>query len=159
MASGRIALGVRPGSHGERGERAGEREREAQRRPTRCGARGARRELVAAGGRSEQPFGSAATAALPRIVRHSRHGYSDSLLGSVAGAPMDYKATLNLPRTDFPMKANLAQREPETVRRWGETHVYERLLAANAGRPRFLLHDGPPYAKGHIPLGTSLNTA
>jgi len=70
---------------------------------------------------------------------------------------MDYKATLNLPRTDFPMKANLAQREPETVRRWGETHVYERLLAANAGRPRFLLHDGPPYANGHIHLGTALN--
>src|SRR6266436_8265900 len=70
---------------------------------------------------------------------------------------MDYKATLNLPRTDFPMKANLAQREPETVRRWAETHVYERLLAANAGKPRFVLHDGPPYANGHIHLGTALN--
>src|SRR5436190_24247377 len=80
MASGRIALGVRPGSHGERGERAVERERQAQRRPTRCGARDARRELVAAGGRSEQPFGSAATAALPRIVRRSRYDYPDSLL-------------------------------------------------------------------------------
>src|SRR5206468_2101254 len=54
-------------------------------------------------------------------------------------------------------KANLAQREPETVRRWEETHVYERLLAANAGRPRFVLHDGPPYANGHIHLGTALN--
>src|SRR3989442_3988774 len=73
-------LGVRPGNHGERGERAGEREREAQRRPTRCGGGDARRELVAAGGRSEQPFGSAAAAALPRIVRCSRHGYSDRLL-------------------------------------------------------------------------------
>src|SRR5881628_435152 len=70
---------------------------------------------------------------------------------------MDYKATLNLPRTDFPMKANLAQREPETVRRWAETRVYERLLAANAGKPRFVLHDGPPYANGHIHLGTALN--
>ncbi len=70
---------------------------------------------------------------------------------------MDYKATLNLPRTDFPMKANLAQREPETVRRWAETCVYERLLAANAGKPRFVLHDGPPYANGHIHLGTALN--
>src|SRR2546426_4765616 len=85
MASGRIALGVRPGSHGERGERAGERERQAQRRPTRCGARDARRELVAAGGRSEQPIGSAAAAALPRIVRRSRHDYSDSLLASLCG--------------------------------------------------------------------------
>src|SRR5438876_5783243 len=74
------ALGVGPSNHGERGERAGEREREAQRRPTRCGARDARRELVAAGGRSEQPSGSAAAAALPRIVLRSRHDYSDSLL-------------------------------------------------------------------------------
>src|SRR2546426_548203 len=70
---------------------------------------------------------------------------------------MDYKATLNLPRTDFPMKANLAQREPEMVRRWTETRIYERLLAANAGKPRFVLHDGPPYANGHIHLGTALN--
>src|SRR5437867_5117468 len=70
---------------------------------------------------------------------------------------MDYKATLNLPRTEFPMKANLAQREPALVRRWAEARVYERLLAANAGKPRFLLHDGPPYANGHIHLGTALN--
>src|SRR5207253_7304418 len=76
-------LGVRPGNHGERGERAGERERQAQRRPTRCGARDARRELVAAGGRSEQPFGSAAAAALPRIVRRRRHDYPDGLLGAL----------------------------------------------------------------------------
>src|SRR6184192_556203 len=79
-------LGVRPGNHGERGERAGERERQAQRRPTRCGARDARRELAAAGGRSEQPFGSAAAAALPRIVRRSRHDYADGLLGAVPAA-------------------------------------------------------------------------
>src|SRR5437016_1175043 len=80
-----MGLGVCPGNHGERGERAGERERQAQRRPTRCGARDARRELVAAGGRSEQPSGSAAVAALPRIVRRSRHGYSDSLLEETLG--------------------------------------------------------------------------
>src|SRR5438094_388535 len=67
---------------------------------------------------------------------------------------MDYKATLNLPRTEFPMKANLAQREPEMVRRWTETRVYERLLAANAGKPRFVLHDGPPYSNGRLHLGT-----
>src|SRR5436309_3426855 len=68
------ALGGCPGNHGERGERAGERERQAQRRPTRRAWR------HAAGGRSEQPSGSAAAAALPRIVRRSRHGYPDSLL-------------------------------------------------------------------------------
>jgi isoleucyl-tRNA synthetase len=70
---------------------------------------------------------------------------------------MDWKATLNLPRTDFPMKANLAQREPATVRRWQEERLYERLLLANANRPRFVLHDGPPYANGHIHIGHTLN--
>ena len=70
---------------------------------------------------------------------------------------MDYKDTLNLPRTDFPMRANLAQREPELVERWRAMRLYERLLEANAGRPRFVLHDGPPYANGHIHLGHTLN--
>ncbi len=70
---------------------------------------------------------------------------------------MDWKTTLNLPRTDFAMKANLAQREPATVRRWDEQRIYQRLLEQNAGKPRFVLHDGPPYANGHIHLGTALN--
>ena len=70
---------------------------------------------------------------------------------------MDYKTTLNLPRTEFPMRANLAQREPQIVARWTDSRVYERLLEANAGRPRFVLHDGPPYANGHIHLGHTLN--
>jgi isoleucyl-tRNA synthetase len=70
---------------------------------------------------------------------------------------MDYKATLNLPRTDFPMRANLPKREPEMLRRWAELGLYGRLLARNAGRPRFVLHDGPPYANGNIHLGTALN--
>ena len=70
---------------------------------------------------------------------------------------MDYKATLNLPRTDFPMRANLATREPEILARWKAIGLYERLLAHNADRPRFVLHDGPPYANGHIHLGTTLN--
>jgi isoleucyl-tRNA synthetase len=70
---------------------------------------------------------------------------------------MDYKSTLNLPRTDFPMKANLPQREPETLRRWDEIGLYRQMLARNAGRPRFVLHDGPPYANGNIHLGHTLN--
>ncbi len=70
---------------------------------------------------------------------------------------MDYKSTLNLPRTDFPMKANLPQREPEILRRWNELGLYRQLLAHNRGRPRFVLHDGPPYANGEIHLGTALN--
>jgi isoleucyl-tRNA synthetase len=72
---------------------------------------------------------------------------------------LDVKGTLNLPRTDFAMKAHLAQREPETIKTWGAERLYERILEkrAAAGRPQFLLHDGPPYANGHIHLGTSMN--
>jgi len=69
----------------------------------------------------------------------------------------DYKDTLNLPQTDFPMKANLAQREPEFLRQWDEAKVYDKLLQKNAGRPKFVLHDGPPYANGHIHFGHILN--
>ncbi len=70
---------------------------------------------------------------------------------------MDYKTTLNLPRTDFPMRANLAQREPEVLARWEQMRLYQRLQERNAGRPRFVLHDGPPYANGHTHLGHTLN--
>jgi isoleucyl-tRNA synthetase len=70
---------------------------------------------------------------------------------------MDYKQTLNLPRTDFPMKASLAQREPQRLQRWEAQGLYRRLRAEAQGRPRFVLHDGPPYANGHIHIGTALN--
>jgi len=70
---------------------------------------------------------------------------------------MDYKATLNLPRTDFPMRANLPQREPEFLRRWEALDLYRRLRERAAGRPLWILHDGPPYANGHIHMGTALN--
>ncbi len=72
---------------------------------------------------------------------------------------MDYKATLNLPRTDFPMKANLPQREPEMLARWAEEHLYERIQeqAGQNKRPLFVLHDGPPYANGRIHIGHALN--
>jgi isoleucyl-tRNA synthetase len=70
---------------------------------------------------------------------------------------MDYKATLNLPRTDFPMKASLPQREPEMLKRWTAMDLYGQIRAASRGRPKFLLHDGPPYANGHIHLGHALN--
>jgi isoleucyl-tRNA synthetase len=69
----------------------------------------------------------------------------------------DYKTTLNLPRTDFPMKANLAQREPGILRRWQELDLYRRIRAARAGRERFILHDGPPYANGDIHIGHAVN--
>ena len=69
----------------------------------------------------------------------------------------DYKNTLNLPQTAFPMRANLAQREPEAVRRWTERGLYQRLREARAGRPRYVLHDGPPYANGDIHIGHAVN--
>ena len=69
----------------------------------------------------------------------------------------DYKQTINLPKTDFPMKADLAQREPEILARWEEQGIYRRLRAAARGRPRFVLHDGPPYANGVIHIGHAVN--
>ncbi|HEX9637163.1 MAG TPA: isoleucine--tRNA ligase [Acidobacteriota bacterium] len=69
----------------------------------------------------------------------------------------EYRDTLNLPRTEFPMKANLPQREPELLRRWQEMDLYRQIRERRAGLPAFLLHDGPPYANGHVHLGTALN--
>jgi isoleucyl-tRNA synthetase len=69
----------------------------------------------------------------------------------------DWKNTLNLPRTEFPMKANLATAEPQALARWREMRLYERIQERRAGRPRFVLHDGPPYANGQIHMGTAMN--
>jgi len=70
---------------------------------------------------------------------------------------MDYKKSLNLPQTDFPMKANLAQREPEMLKTWEETRIYKMIRKNLNGSKPFILHDGPPYANGSIHLGTALN--
>lgn len=70
---------------------------------------------------------------------------------------MDYKKTLNLPKTRFPMKANLPKREPEQLKAWEASHLYQQIRQASQGRERFVLHDGPPYANGHIHIGTALN--
>jgi isoleucyl-tRNA synthetase len=70
---------------------------------------------------------------------------------------MDYKKTLNLPNTAFPMKGNLAQREPERLKKWNEADLYHKIRQAFAGRPRFILHDGPPYANGEIHIGHAVN--
>ncbi len=69
----------------------------------------------------------------------------------------DYKDTLNLPQTNFAMKANLANREPAMLKFWNETDVYGQLRQQRQGKPQFILHDGPPYANGHIHLGHALN--
>ena len=69
----------------------------------------------------------------------------------------DYKHTLNLPSTAFPMKANLARREPERLAQWQAMGLFERIREARAGRPKFILHDGPPYANGDLHVGHAVN--
>ena len=69
----------------------------------------------------------------------------------------NYKDTLNLPRTDFPMKANLAAREPEMLRTWEEKRLYQEIQKSREGRELFVLHDGPPFANGDVHMGTALN--
>src|SRR5215216_5710225 len=69
----------------------------------------------------------------------------------------DYSETLFLPKTDFPMRAGLPQREPQLLRRWADLSLYRRLREVAKGRPRFVLHDGPPYANGNIHIGHALN--
>ena len=72
-------------------------------------------------------------------------------------ADRDYSETLFLPKTDFPMRAGLPQKEPEILKRWEKLDLYARLRAAAKGRPKFILHDGPPYANGNIHIGHALN--
>lgn len=69
----------------------------------------------------------------------------------------DYNSTLNLPKTDFPMRAGLPKSEPVTLKNWEDEKIYENLMEINEGKPLFVLHDGPPYANGNIHLGTALN--
>lgn len=69
----------------------------------------------------------------------------------------DYKSTLNLPETEFPMRGNLAKREPDTLKKWQEMDLYGAIRNARAGRDQFILHDGPPYANGNIHIGHSVN--
>ena len=69
----------------------------------------------------------------------------------------DYKKTLNLPSTAFPMKGNLAQREPERLKKWTQAELYQQIRKEFSGRPKFILHDGPPYANGEIHIGHAVN--
>ena len=69
----------------------------------------------------------------------------------------EWKDTVNLPKTGFPMKANLQTAEPEALARWEAMDLYAQIRARRQGAPRFVLHDGPPYANGQIHLGTALN--
>src|ERR1051325_4170720 len=69
----------------------------------------------------------------------------------------EWKDTVNLPRTDFPMKASLPSSEPQTLARWAEMDLYGQIREKRRGAPKFVLHDGPPYANGNIHMGTALN--
>ena len=70
---------------------------------------------------------------------------------------LDYSRTLYLPKTDFPMRGGLPQKEPEILARWARENLYEELRDSGKGRPKFVLHDGPPYANGNVHIGTALN--
>src|SRR5437762_10012498 len=70
---------------------------------------------------------------------------------------LDLKQTINLPKTAFSMKANLPQTEPKMLARWEKDQLYGRIREARAGKPTFVLHDGPPYANGRVHLGTAFN--
>ncbi|WP_399696787.1 isoleucine--tRNA ligase [Xenophilus sp.] len=78
-------------------------------------------------------------------------------MSDAASSPTDYRATLNLPDTPFPMRGDLPKREPGWVKQWNEEGLYKRLRDARGGRPKFILHDGPPYANGQIHMGHAVN--
>ncbi|MEG2144906.1 MAG: class I tRNA ligase family protein, partial [Oscillospiraceae bacterium] len=71
--------------------------------------------------------------------------------------PNDVNSTMNLPKTDFPMRASLPQREPPMVKKWEEDEIYYKMIEKNKGKKSFVLHDGPPYANASIHMGTALN--
>ncbi|MDD4509992.1 MAG: class I tRNA ligase family protein, partial [Oscillospiraceae bacterium] len=71
--------------------------------------------------------------------------------------PLDYNQTINLPKTDFPMRAGLPKREPDMLKSWYDQDVYGALMKHNEGKPRFILHDGPPFSNGYIHMGTAMN--
>ena len=70
---------------------------------------------------------------------------------------MEYKHTLNLPQTDFPMKADLVAREPQRLQSWEKSKLYERIQKVRSKAEKFVLHDGPPFANGDVHMGTALN--
>src|SRR5260370_18313891 len=78
-------------------------------------------------------------------------------LGDANRVPLELKATINLPKAAFPMKANLPQNEPKMLERWEQMRIYERIRQARKDAPKYVLHDGPPYTSGPIHMGTALN--
>jgi isoleucyl-tRNA synthetase len=100
----------------------------------------------------------------PRFARSGRQEESDlsaaesaCYIAAMSKPERDYSETLFLPKTDFPMRAGLPQKEPELLARWQKLDLYKRLRAAAKERDKFVLHDGPPYANGNIHIGHALN--
>ena len=95
------------------------------------------------------------------MITKSKSGKSAaSPAPQASGSPQtdrDWSETLFLPKTGFPMKAGLPKREPELLRRWAEIGLYERLREKGQDQEKFVLHDGPPYANGHLHIGHALN--
>jgi isoleucyl-tRNA synthetase len=89
---------------------------------------------------------------MDRVTRSNNTGGN-----GIAEKPADYSKSLFLPRTDFPMRASLPEKEPELLKRWKEIGLYRLLTEAGHGKPKFILHDGPPYANGNIHIGHALN--
>src|SRR5512144_3309002 len=97
----------------------------------------------------------------PRRRRDARtagcRAHTDRVTSAARMAGRDWKSTLLLPNSEFPMKADLPRREPARLARWHEDDLYGRIREARKGAPKFLLHDGPPYANAQIHMGTSMN--
>ena len=91
---------------------------------------------------------------VPRLPPYNEE---NQLFGRAIRVPLDLKNSMNLPKTDFPMKANLPQNEPKILAKWEQMKIYERIRSAHQGQPTYVLHDGPPYANGPIHLGHALN--
>ena len=112
------------------------------------------------GGKSRSAKPNASAARAPAVKAPAKPA---SLVARLEAATLkvqtgrDWSETLFLPRTDFPMKAGLPEREPELLKRWERLGLYERLREEATGRTKFVLHDGPPYANGNIHIGTGLN--
>jgi isoleucyl-tRNA synthetase len=91
----------------------------------------------------------------PPLQRNSN--LAPNLMSDASVSGLDYSRTLYLPKTDFPMRAGLPQKEPEILARWARENLYEALRESGKGRPKFVVHDGPPYANGNVHIGTALN--
>src|SRR5260370_13608006 len=92
-----------------------------------------------------------------RALPHSLYNEKIQSVRRILQVPTDLKSTINLPKTGFPMKAGLPQNEPKMLERWEQIGLYERIRRASNGKPKYILHDGPPYTSGPIHLGTAMN--